>query len=172
MKAVSRGAGCIWLPTEERRVIPAAAFPLGVAIGLLALAAGDIELRWIIYFGLALTAAVVLLVARNTERLLTIIFVLSLQADVNFRLMYRHVGSDGFAFPLAVVAGIALLTYQLARRRMAASVPPFTWDGRFRWLVVFWLATSVVSVATSTERFVGLTQLFFEVELVFIYWLT
>lgn len=139
----------------------------GVVTGLIALGLGMLELRWTVFLLLAIAVAVIALAVKDKRRLLTVSFILSFQADVYFRLMHGRAGSAGLAFPLAFVTGAALfawlyLTNSLPRRqlRLFASM-------RNPMIALF--ATSCLSLLGTQERFIGVTQLLFELELWFIY---
>jgi O-antigen ligase len=130
----------------------------------------DANLRWVLY---PLAAAGFLLffaAARDKHKLLWGLFLLSLQADLKLRFFFGHAGSEGLAFPLAVVAGFAVLGHGIVSGRFG-SHSRFVWAGRLRPALIAFFATSVFSLLGTSERFVGLTQLLFEIELFLMYWL-
>ncbi|MEO8628132.1 MAG: O-antigen ligase family protein [Betaproteobacteria bacterium] len=114
----------------------------------------------------------VVLMVPQKDRLLSAVFFLGLQMDVYLRVGYGRAGStEGIAIPFVAIAGIALLAW-----RYFAFGPRhfrhYRFDGMARVPLLAILITTAVSIATTEERFIGVAQLIFELELFFIYWLT
>ncbi|MEN8131627.1 MAG: hypothetical protein ABFS45_15830, partial [Pseudomonadota bacterium] len=81
---------------------------LGFSIGLLILFLADLKLQWVIYSAIALLGAVIILALPDKQRLLSSIFILSLQVEVYVRLLYGHAQSEGLAIPMVVLTGAVL----------------------------------------------------------------
>ena len=140
--------------------------------GAAAFALGELETRWLVFALAGAIGLLILLVVPYKDRLLSTAFVLSLQADVYLRLSYGRAGSiDGIAVSFTVVLGAVWLIY-----RYFAFGPAYLRTYRLGGLAVKpmlgILAITLVSLATTDERFVGLTRLVFELQLFFVYWLT
>ena len=141
---------------------------LGISAGLFILFLGDREARWIILATASLLGLVFIAVTPDKQRLLTAIFILSLQVDVYVRFLYGRAGSnEGLAIPLVVFAGAALLAWYVNAGRFRT----FRWAGTMGLPIVALFVTGLLSLLTSSERFVGLTSLWYSVELYFLYWL-
>lgn len=160
--------------TAENAARPARALlwpvAIGAACGLAAIGVAQMDRAWIGFIMAAFAFALILVAARDTERLLVTTFVLCLQAGAAYRLFYDRGGSEGLAFPLSVLVGVVLVLWYLAAggvQRLRSCV----WAGRLGIPIVALLATSSLSLLTTTERFVGLSRLLTEIELYFIYWL-
>jgi O-antigen ligase len=138
---------------------------LGIIAASIALAMEGSELRWIVLPTIALTGAVGLLVLPNKERWVWGGLVLSLQTDLALRFLHGRAGSDGLAFPGTVLLGFALLGLWLGRRAFAPRRWRWSWGGVFAIPIGFYLATTCASLLFTTERFVGLTELLFDLEL-------
>ena len=82
---------------------------VGILAGLIALQMQGLELRWIVIPMLGFAAATFIFIVPNKEAVISAAFVLSLQANLNLRLLYGHAGSTGLSVPITVVIGIALL---------------------------------------------------------------
>jgi putative inorganic carbon (HCO3(-)) transporter len=141
---------------------------LGVSIGLLILFLADREARWIILAAAALVGLVFIAVTPGKQRLLTTLFILSLQVDVYLRFLYGRAGSnEGLAIPLVVFAAVGLLLWYANARQLRK----FRWAGSMGLPILALFATAVLALATSSERFVGLTSLWYSLQLYFLYWL-
>jgi len=150
--------------TDKSRMFPIAA---GVLTGLLALALGALEMRWTVFLLLAIGVAVVALMIPDKRRLLTTTFILTFQADVYLRLMHGRAGSAGLAFPLAFITGAALFTWLYATNTLPR--PQLRFLGTMRKPIIALFVTSVLSLVDTQERFVGVTQVLFELQLWFVY---
>lgn len=139
----------------------------GVATGLVALGLGMLELRWTVFLLLAIVIAVVALAVKDKRKLLTVSFILSFQADVYFRLMHGRAGSAGLAFPLAFVTGAALFGWLYSTNSLPR--PQLRLLGTMRKPIIALFATSCLSLLGTQERFVGVTQVLFELQLWFVY---
>lgn len=141
---------------------------LGVSIGLLILFLAEREARWIVIATTALFGLVFIIVVPAKQRLLTTIFILSLQTDIYLRFLYGRAGSnEGLAIPLVVFTGGGLLVWYA----IAGRLRKFRWAGSMGVPILALFATGALSIVTSSERFVGLTSLLYSLELYFLYWL-
>jgi hypothetical protein len=146
-----------------------AALGLGITMGFLTLFLADREVRWIIYTVAGLVSITFILAIPDKRSLLMTVFILSLQVNVHLRFLYGHAGStDGLAIPLVVVTGIALLSWYAG----SGHLKEFKWAGSMRVPIAALLATTLLSLTTTSERFVGVTALWYGLELYFLYWLT
>lgn len=142
---------------------------LAVVAGLLIVLLDEREMRWKLLVAIPLLGVVLLALTAQKKRVLTTFFILSLQVDIYLRFLYGRAGSnEGIAVPLVVVAGAALLIWYVT----AGRVRYFTWGGSMRLPILLLFATSLLSVATSSERFIGVTRIWHDAELYFLYWLT
>jgi len=141
---------------------------LGVVVGGVGYGFSAYEARWIVYavLGAALAVTIVALPERRTFFLGA--FVLSLQADVSIRFLHGHAGSHGLVFPLPFMMAVGLIAEELRYPdfRQRARL----WGGALTLPIVALLGTSVLSLLTTSEQFVGLSQFTTELELVFLYW--
>lgn len=140
---------------------------LGIAAGAVAAGLGGLALRWTIYAGLGVAALAVLTSFRNKGPLLVAVFVLSLQVDVYVRFLYGKAGSDGIAFPLVFLTGLALAVWYV----LSPGRPRLAWAGRSGWPIAALLASMVLATATSSEHFVSLTSLVAALQMYMLYWL-
>lgn len=140
---------------------------LGTFMGILALALGSAEPRWIIYFIGGLLGGVCILAVPSRQVLLKIIFILSLQVDVHLRFFYGYADSGGFAVPFVVIAGGVLLLWYA----MAGQLNEFHWGGSMVWTIATLFITTLLALLTTSERFVGICELWDRLELYFLYWL-
>ena len=141
---------------------------LGVAVGEIGLTLGTLELRWIAYTFAAVAVVGVLAVVRDRERLLTTVFLLSMQIDVYVRLLYGRAGTPGLEMPLSFCVGVALFA-QIYWGTRDASMPQWLWFGRLKKPILAMLATSAVALVFTSERFAGLARMLFEFQLVLVY---
>src|SRR5262245_50732602 len=71
---------------------------LGLLTGAGVFALAEAEARWMAYTLIALFGVLILLLTRDKDRLLSLVFVLGLQMDVYLRLSYGRAGSiEGIA---------------------------------------------------------------------------
>ena len=141
---------------------------LGVSVGLFILFLADRDARWILLAVASLLGLVFIAVTPDKQRLLTTIFILSLQVDVYVRFLYGRAGSsEGLAIPLVVFTGAALLAWYVNAGRFRT----FRWAGSMGLPIVALFVTGLLALLTSSERFVGLTNLWYSAELYFLYWL-
>ncbi len=164
MNAFHRGS--VAKPTSNAGHL--AALGLGAAAGFFTLFLADCEVRWTIYAVAGLAGIVFILAMPAKRSLLMMIFILSLQVDVHLRFLYGHAQSAGLAIPLVVVAGVALLIWYAG----SGNLKGFKWAGSMRMPIAALFATTMLSLATTSERFVGVTALWEGLELYFLYWLT
>jgi O-antigen ligase len=142
---------------------------LAVAAGLLIVLLDEREMRWKLLVATPLVGVILLALTPWKQRVLTALFILSLQVDIYLRFFYGRAGSnEGIAVPLVVVAGAALLMWYLKAGRLHH----FTWGGSMRLPILLLFATSLLSLTTSSERFIGATRIWHDAELYFLYWLT
>ncbi len=143
---------------------------IGSAFGLGLIFLADMETRWIVYVAAGLICFLVFLIARDKERLLVAVFILSLQVDVYVRLMYGRAGSsEGIAIPLVIITGFALVLWTLLAEGKRRT---FRCAGTMGLPILALLVTTALSIVTSSERFIGITRVIFLFELYFVYWLT
>lgn len=148
------------------KIILSVGFGCLVGLGIYLLL--DLELRWIAVPLLALFAAIFLMLVSAKRRILTIIFVLSFQADIYLRLLHGHAGSnEGLAIPLVVVTGMILASWYIFSR----SYRGFALGGTLQIPIAAILATTILSLIVTSEKFVGLTGLIYTLEYYFLYWL-
>ena len=137
-------------------------------MGLLSLFLADREVRWTIYAVAAFLGLVFIIVVPAKQRVLTTIFILSLQVDVHLRFLYGRAGSnEGLAIPLVVICGAALLAWYANAGRLRQ----FRWAGSMGLPILALFATGILSLLTSSERFVGMTNLWYSLQLYFLYWM-
>ena len=137
---------------------------LGVGVFILA----GKELRWVMLPALTLFAAVFFMVVPAKQKVLTAVFVLSFQIDIYLRFFYgRANSSEGLALPLIVVTGLILASWYY----FSGNTRGFAWGGSMRKPIAALLIIMVASVATSSERFLGLSALVYTLEYYFLYWL-
>jgi hypothetical protein len=145
-----------------------AALGLGITTGFLTLFLADHEVRWIIYTIAGLVSITFILAMPAKRSLLMTFFILSLQVNVTLRFLYGHAQStEGLAIPLVVITGVALLSWYAG----AGHLKGFKWAGSMRVPIAALLATTLLSLAATSERFVGVTALLSSLELYFLYWL-
>jgi len=152
------------------RVELVAAVLVGVAAGLASVAMTARELRWTAYSSAAVVLTLLVLVARNRERLLSSVFILSLQISATYFLFYGKGGGDGLAFPLSALAGMLLALWWVVMPE-AGGRRRFVWNNGLKWPIAAVLLTTIVALTTTDERFVGLGRLLFELETVLVFWL-
>jgi O-antigen ligase len=141
---------------------------LGVLAGLLVLSLADLELRWVVYAGTGVALLVILLVAPRREALLWAALVFGLQFDVSLRALYGHAGSQGFTFPLPALVALFVAGWSLASGQFR-QLSPMRWGGALALPIAALFATDILSIVGSTEKFVGLTTLLTQCELLLIY---
>ena len=139
---------------------------LGFAVGSVGIMVGSFELRWIVMVFAVLLGGFTIAVVRDRERLLTAVFLLSLQIDVYVRLLHGRAGTAGLELPLSfcVASALWLQMYQNQATRGA-----FVWFGRLRRPITALIVTTMLSLILTTERFAGIGRLFFELQLILIY---
>lgn len=141
---------------------------LGFSIGLLILFLADLKLQWVIYSAIALLGAVIILALPDKQRLLSSIFILSLQVEVYLRLLYGHAQSEGLAIPMVVLTGAILFGWYAVTGHLRA----FSSGGSMRLPIIALMVTTMFSILASSEQFIGLTFFFYLLEYYFLYWLT
>jgi O-antigen ligase len=88
------------------------------------------------------------------------------------RLAHGRAGSlEGIAIPFVALAGGTLLLWRFFAYG-TSHFHQFRFDGLARWPILAILATTILSIATTSEQFVGISRLVFDLELFFVYWLT
>ena len=158
---------------SNRHVLPSIAkfslvIGLGCFLGLGVLFLAGKELRWVMLPALVLFAAIFIMVVPAKQKVLTSIFVLSFQIDIYLRFFYGRANSnEGLALPLVVVAGAILAGWYY----FSGHIRGFTWGGSMRRPIAALLIIMVVSLAASSERFLGLSALVYTLEYYFLYWL-
>lgn len=140
---------------------------LGIIVGEIGLTLGSLELRWIVYTFAAVVVVGVMAVVRDRERLLTTVFLLSMQIDVYIRLLYGRAGTPGLEMPLSFCVGVALFA-QIYWGTHAANTQ-WVWFGRLERPILAMLATSAVALVFTSERFAGVARMLFEFQLVLVY---
>jgi len=141
---------------------------LGVCIGLMILFLADLKVQWVIYSAIALLGAVFVLAFPDKQRLLSTAFILSLQVEVFVRLLYGRAQGEGLAIPMVVLTGAALFGWYA----VTGHLRDFTSGGSMRRPIIALMVTTILSMLTSSERFIGLTYFLYLLEYYFLYWLT
>jgi putative inorganic carbon (hco3(-)) transporter len=140
----------------------------GCLLGFGVFVLAEKELRWVLLPALALVGAIFLAVVPAKQKVLTAIFVLSFQVDIYLRFLYGRASSnEGLALPLVVVAGAMLAGWYYFSGHMRG----FTWGGSMRKPIAALLIIMAISVAASSERFLGLSALLYAVHYYFLYWI-
>jgi len=157
MESARFDSGRLAAPTSGTRATRDLAWlwPIGIGAlaGVTAFGVAQMSRAWIGFVIAGLIFGLVIVVVRDTERVLTTGFVLCLQAGASYRLLYDRAGSEGLAFPLSVLVGGVLVAWYLftgAQRRRT-----FAWTGTLAIPIVALLATSFLSLLATSERFIG-----------------
>jgi O-antigen ligase len=140
-------------------------FALGALVATAALPLATLDRAWIGFIIAALAGLATWIAVVDRTRLLSAVFVLSLQAGAAYRIFYERAGSDGLAMQLSVMVGLVLVASWWSSGALPAV--PRTRLGRVALVI---LACSALSLLTTSERFVGLAHFLFEIQLFFIYW--
>ena len=143
-------------------------YAAGVAVGGAALVLGTLEMRWTVYIMGAVLGGLVFLVVPDTQKLLMRSFVISLQADLCVRFMYGKAGSAGLALFLTSIIGVALAGHLFMTTRRSELI----YAGQLKKPIAWFFITTILSLVTTNERFVGITELFFCLQLYLVYWVT
>jgi putative inorganic carbon (HCO3(-)) transporter len=139
----------------------------GILAGYSGLILGGYELRWIVYaLGSAVFMAILAVIPKR-ERLLTTLFLISLQIDVYVRFLYGRAGTPGLEVPLSALMG--LLFWGQLRLMTRGAAAEFNWFGVLRRPILALLATTIISLVFTSERFAGVARLLFELELLLVY---
>ncbi len=141
---------------------------LGVCIGLLVFLLADLKLQWLIYSAIALVGVVFVLAFPHKHRLLSVIFILSLQVEVYLRLLYGHAQGEGLAIPLVVLTAAALFGWYAVTGHLKS----FTLGGSMRRPIIALVMTTMLSMLFTSEQFIGFTYFVFLLEYYFLYWLS
>jgi len=141
---------------------------LGVLAGVVALQTAALDLRWVVIPLAGLFGGLFVMMLPDKERLLTASFFLSLQANLSLRVLHGHAGSPGLVFPLTVVIGIALTAIQLWRGDFRHD-RRWSWGGPMVVPIAAYFVTILLSLLTTSERFVGLCQLLVECQVYFVF---
>ena len=139
-----------------------------VLLGVAILAADDLEMRWVVFPAAFLVVGTAFAMVGNKEQLLWDLLVFSFQADVSIRFFYGKAGSGGLIFPMSFLLGLALVSWYGMGGGLAR-IDSVRWTGRLGPPILLLLGTSVLSVLLTTERFIGVTALFTQMQLMFIY---
>lgn len=128
------------------------------------------DLRWAIALTAATVFLVVLLVVPDPRRLLWIFFIFSFQLqEPSVRLLYGHAGSDGILITLPAMLGALYLLVAVASGRMSSYRSAFKWIGPVGIPLITLLGLSVVSLAHSEERFLGISNIAVQLQVYFVY---
>jgi len=101
-------------PGVRRKLIFALVLALGLLTGAGVFALGESEARWMAYALTALFGMLVLLLTKDKDRLLSLVFVLGLQMDVYLRLSYGRAGStEGIALAFVSIVALMLICVRL-----------------------------------------------------------
>ena len=160
-----RFPGSDFLRRHAGSLIPISA---GLFFGLAAIPASEMDLRWIVWILACLAVGATALSVRNKERMLWSVFVLSFQADMSVRFLHGQGGSGGLALSLTGLTGLALVAWHWLNPD-ARAARRIVFAGRLQAPIVALFVTSVLSLLTAGERFVGLGRLFVEVQFYFAY---
>ncbi len=144
-----------------------------VFVGLLAAWAGsqlaEAEMKWVVYLLGAVVLGVAFSLVQNKRGFLFGAFLMAMQADVSYRILYDHAGSGGIAFPLSFLAGVALAVYEFSVGRLRTERLRFS--GRALNPIVLLVLATCVSTLFSREQFVGFTEIVSLAQYLFFYWL-
>ena len=147
---------------------PIVSIAAGSVFGLATLALYGLDVRWVVYVTAAVICGTAVSFVRERQRFLMSAFILSLQAGVYLRSFYGYAGSDGFALSLPAVFGLPLLASQMLGVRTPGA-SRLQWGGRLTPWILGGLATSVIAFLFSSERFIGATTIFSELQLYLMY---
>jgi len=143
-------------------------YAAGAAVGAAALVLGTMEMRWTVYIMGAVLGGLVFLVIPDTRRLMMRAFVISLQADLCVRFMYGKAGSGGLALYMTSIIAIGLA----AHLAMTTKRGELIYAGALKKPIAAWFITTLLSLVMTNERFVGITELFFCLQIYLVYWVT
>lgn len=147
------------------------AVALGVIAGVLALQSAALDVRWVVIPLAGLFGGLFVMMLPDKERMLTAAFFLSLQGNLSLRLMHGRAGSAGLAFPLTVVIGMIILGMYLLRGEFKLK-RAWCWGGPMVVPICLYLGTLLLSLLTTSERFVGICQLLLECQIYFVFLVT
>jgi O-antigen ligase len=157
-------------PGVRRKLIFALVLALGLLTGAGVFALGESEARWMAYALTALFGMLVLLLTKDKDRLLSLVFVLGLQMDVYLRLSYGRAGStEGIALAFVSIVALMLICVRLFAGK-PVPLRNFRLGGLARKPILAILATTALSILTTEEQFIGFAQLTFELQLFLVYW--
>jgi O-antigen ligase len=140
---------------------------LGAAVAVAVLLTARLDLRHSFVVLGAVALASVLVAARDKERILACVFVLSLGTnDLVLRLSSDYLGP---AIPLDVLLGLVLFAWCVGIGKPERLRHPLRWLGSLRFPIVAVLATSALSLVGTSERLVGLAQMLTDVQAYLIY---
>lgn len=159
------------MPSNTRLSLYFRDFVFGAILAILVIVAYGLETRWIVYLSVLLIGALFFLLYSRKEALLIAVFFLSFQVDVYIRPFFGRAGSAGIEIPMVLFTGFALLIWYLViygQRKLSS----FNLSGSLGVFIILLLGTSSLSLIFTTEKFIGIARLIFELELFFIYWLS
>jgi hypothetical protein len=139
---------------------------IGIGVGLISIGLGAFELRWIVLVFAVIIGWLVITLVRDRERLLTTLFLLSMQMDIYVRFLHGRASTAGFEFPLSVCVGMLLWAQMRVTEDTRGS---FVWFGELFKPIRAALVTTFVALLFTNERFAGAGRLLFELQLVFVY---
>ncbi len=142
-------------------------FGFGISTGILSTFLASAETRWVVYALGGMVGLLIILATPAKRFLLMTIFILSLQIDVHLRFLYGYSDTGGFAIPLVVVAGFVFFVWYAG----AGQLSGFNWAGSMGMPIAALFITTLFSMLTTMERYVGLTELWYRLEYNFLYWL-
>lgn len=154
--------------TAQETAVTLAPFAVGAVLGLAALFAITVDLRWAIWGTVGLCVGAAALSVRDKERMLWAVFILAFQADIYLRFIAPRGRDNGIGLSLNVLVGLALTAWYL-QMDLKRRPRPLILAGRLGLPIAAMLTTTVVSLVTTSERFVGLGRLLFELQLYFVY---
>ena len=157
-------------PSDSRLGQYFSGFAVGVILGLFVIGIHGLEMRWLAYYILLFIGLFLFLANNKKEAVLVAIFFLSFQIEVYIRLFFGHAGTAGIEIPLVTFCALALLGWYLIAYGYS-KLSTFNWAGSLGLPIVILFCTSLISLLFTTERFVGITRIAFELQLIFIYWL-
>jgi len=144
------------------------AVAIGVAAGLAGGMASEARLAWIGFLSAGAFFAFLIVLTRDKERLLSGLFVLSLQADAAIRFLYGRAGSRGLALHLTFLVGLSVaLLWWFSGKRL--DTRGLRWSGRLTVPIALLFGWMMFSSLFTSERFTAVTTLVFHLQLYFVY---
>ena len=122
----------------------------------------DLKVQWVIYSAIALLGTVFVLAFPDKQRLLSTVFILSLQVEVFVRLLYGRAQGEGLAIPMVVLTGAALFGWYA----ITGHLRDFTSGGSMRRPIIALMVTTILSMLDDAQSDLSASPIFY------IYWST